>query len=771
VRYVPDQEAPLEGTWTLRLRFQATGDVEEDCSQISQALPWFWRHFRQDGDFFSLERLSRDGLAVLACASPEEAFEHAGEVRGSRVSAQVFDPERHEIPLEAGPEVPKVRGVFATPRPLVRWMVRSVDALLRNTLGRPEGLADPSVRLLDPAAGPMNFILEAYRRAVAKHRLKHGREGLEALVREHLVPHFHGIEILPGSWAAGQAAVRGYLDRLGVDARQEQIPLFLADALAGLYEAREAGFLAEEAAKAAQLKTGEPLTVVLGNPPFNGRSTSTSPWITELLRGYTLPEGRTDRGYFSQGGRPLGERNLKWLHDDYAKFLRLAQWMIDRAGEGIVAFVVNHNALEAPTFRGLRHSLLNTFERIYALDLHGNQRKRESGPSGERDENAFKGVAQGTGVLILVKRPGLPRQVFRGDLYGSRAQKLATLSRTTIQTFPWSEAPRRPPLFLFRGTAVERVGEYRRGVGLPEIFPLHSLGVITGRDAEVLALDRETLEARGLTGTRRRNVTSFLARPFDLRQLLFEERALARPRSAVMEHLRRGGNLGLLALRQALKDPGAFVTRWVSGHKVVSPYSPNAVFPLYLLRAGRAVPNVEPHLSDCLADRLGKAVAPEDLLGWVYATLNDSRYLRRFGELMRSDFPRIPLPEDCQRFRTLAGLGRELVSAHLLEHPRLAQAAGCDLSGDIRLPLSTYRQVLASYDEVEGRVLLNEQGLAFEGIEPDVWRHRIGSYRVLESWLRARAGRVLRASEARDFRRIAAALRVSLDLQIQIENV
>ncbi len=761
----------MEGTWTLRLRFQATSDVEEDCSQISQALPWFWRHFRQDRDFFSLEHLRRDGLAVLACASPEEAFLHAGEVQGIRVCVQVFDPKGHEIPLESGLEVRKVRGVFATPRPLVRWMVRSVDALLRDTLGRPEGLADPSVRLLDPAAGPMNFILETYRWVVAKHRLKQGREGLEALVRGHLLPHFHGIEILPGSWTEGQAAMRRYLDRLGVEARQEDISLFLADALTDPDESRGAGFLACEAAKAAWVRAGEPMTVILGNPPFNGRPTSTNLWITELLRGYTLPGGRADKGYFSQGGLPLGERNLKWLHDDYVKFLRLAQWMIDRAGEGILAFVVNHNALEAPTFRGLRHSLLNTFERIYALDLHGNRRRRESGPSGERDENVFEGVAQGIAVLVLVKRPGLPRQVFRGDLYGERSQKLVTLSRTTVQTFPWSEAPPRPPLLLFRGTAAERERDYRRGVPLPEIFPLHSLGVVTGRDAEVLALDRESFEARGLASARRRSVTSFLARPFDVRHLLFEERALARPRTAVMDHLRRGGNLGLLAVRQAVQEPGAFVTRWVSGHKVLSSYSPNTVFPLYLLRAGRAVPNLEPQLVQRLGDRLGEAVAPEDLLGWVYATLNDSRFLRRFGELMRPDFPRVPLPEDCQRFRSLAGLGRELVSAHLLEHPRLALAAGCVPSGDIRSPLSTHRQVLASYDESAGRVRLNEQGLAFEGIEPDVWRQRIGSYRVLESWLGARAGRVLRAWEARDFRRIAAALRVSLEIQIQIENV
>jgi predicted helicase len=715
--------------------------------------------------------LRRDGCVLLVSEGPEEALHLAGEVRGIRIDVQIFDPEGLELPFEPGPEQQRIRGVYATPRPLVRWIVRTVDALLRSTLGRPEGLADSGVRLLDPAAGPMNFVLECYRQAIAQHRLKHGRLGLEALVRGHLLPHFHGIEILPHSWAAGQAAVRCYLERLGVATEQADIPLLLADALSGLDESQGAGFLAREAGRAGRLKGGEPMTVILGNPPFRGHSASSGLWITELLRGYTLPSGRIDAGYFTQGGRPLGERNLKWLHDDYVKFLRLAQWMIDRAGEGIVAFVLNHNALEATTFKGLRHSLLNTFERIYALDLHGNQRKRETGLLGERDENVFEGVAQGIGVLLLVKRPGLPRQVFRGDLYGSRLDKLAALNRTTVQTFPWTEASPRPPHLLFRGTAVEREKEYRRGVPLPEIFPLYSLGVVTGRDAEVLALDRQTLEVRGLTSARRRNVTSFLARPFDLRHLLFEEGALARPRKAVMQHLRRGGNLALLAMRQALQEPGAFVTRWISGHKVVSPYSPNSVFPLYLLQAHRAVPNLDLRLVNRLSEGLGEAVAPEDLLGWVYAILNDSRFLRRFNELMRTEYPRVPLPDDPRLFRHVAGLGRELISAHLLEHPRLAIVPGYTLSGDSRSPLSTHRQVLGSYDEAEGRVRLDEKGLAFEGIEPEVWCYRVGSYQVLERWLRARAGRVLRSSEARDFRRIASALRVSLNVQIQIENV
>ena len=190
MRYVPGRRGPLKGAWSLLLRFRVTSDEEEDYSQITQALPWFWRLSREVPDFFTMEGLRRDGCVLLVCGGPEEALHLAGKVRGSRVAVQIFDPEGLELPFESGTEQRRVRGVYATPRPLVRWIVRSVDALLRSTLGRSEGLADSRVRLLDPAAGPMNFVLECYRQAIARHRLKHGRLGLEALVRGHLLPHF-----------------------------------------------------------------------------------------------------------------------------------------------------------------------------------------------------------------------------------------------------------------------------------------------------------------------------------------------------------------------------------------------------------------------------------------------------------------------------------------------------------------------------------------------------------------------------------------------------
>lgn len=748
------------GSWCLLLTFAATDDEEADWSMMSFTIPWH-REAALD-----LETLRRDGFALIACeGGPVEAFKLLGALRGRRVGVRVFDPEGRSLPVEVStsPDAQKLFGVYPTPRPLARWVVRSVDDLLRGLLEEREGLATSGLRVLDPAAGPMNFILEAYRRAIAGWRVRNGRAGLARLVREHLVPDFHAIEILADRWAAGHQAVGDYLRSIGLDlAPGERVPLFLADALSSPDDPGAAvGFLGEQAARAGRIKSEEPVTVILGNPPYNGRPTRKGAWISDLLQ-----------DYFQIDGKPLKERNPKWLLDDYVKFLRLAQWVIERQGAGIVAFVVNHNCLEAPTFRGLRRSLLRTFDRVYALDLHGNARKQVEG---QEDGNVFEGVAQGVAVLLLVKRPGLERKVFRGDLHGTRESKLRALARSPVERLPWAEVQPRAPLWLFRPSDAQRDREFRKGLPLPEIFPLHSLGVVTGRDAQVLALDRGELETRLQaegSGSCRRFLSSFLARPFDLRHALYLETVVERPRKAVMEHLLGGANLALLALRQSCsEEPGAFVTRWVVGHKVISSFAPNTVFPLYLLRpdGGPAWPNLGGAVRRVLADRYGESPPPEAILGYVYAVLHSTAYRARYKEQLRHEFPRIVFPAGVGELQRMAALGLELAAAHLLEDGRLL-ASPVRLEGDPSSRLTEDRRRLGSFDPSEGRVILNKDGLCFGGIEPEVWRYRIGSYRVLEYWLKARAGRILSYADTRDFRRIAAAIGLSLELQARIDE-
>jgi predicted helicase len=282
----------------------------------------------------------------------------------------------------------RLSGVVATPPALVGYGVRSVEHLLVSRFGKERGLADPGVRLLDPAAGPIIFPLSAWAQALGQER--DGRRRAR-LLAGHLVPHSLGIELLRAPHARGMRAVERFLAKHGAGGEAARAVLRLGDALA--------------APALAELPRG--ILVVLGNPPWRGHSENRGAWITDLLRGYVLPDGREDEGYYRIDAAPLAERNSKWLQDDYVKFLRLAQWAVDRAGRGIVAFVLNHTCLDAPTFRGLRRSLLRTFEEIHVLDLHGNRRRRERGLDGSPDESVFFGIAQGAAVLRLVKKPTL----------------------------------------------------------------------------------------------------------------------------------------------------------------------------------------------------------------------------------------------------------------------------------------------------------------------------------------------------------------------------
>jgi len=690
------------------------------------------------------------------------------------------------------PALRRARGVYATPRPLVLYLARSVHALLKSRFARATGLADLDVRLLDPCAGPMNFVLEAWHEALAEG----SRQGVTpaVLLRQHLLPHSRGVELLPIPYRLGQLAVRQFLDRHGYRlAKGERLPLELADALAGPQSS--SGVPAVPGSRPT-------IPVLLGNPPYAGKSANRGRWISELLHGYPLPEGGRDEGFYRVEGRALGERNAKWLQDDAVKFLRFAQWTVDQAGQGIVAFVLNHNCLEALTFRGLRASLLRTFEEVYALDLHGNRRKRETAQDGGPDGNVFRGVAQGIGILVLVKRPGLARRALRADLHGERDAKLRELLRSTVETTLWTELHPRPPSYRFVSGDARLEREYRRGVSLTAIFAVGTTGVITGRDALLTDLDRRAFEARlvelrgdpriapepgtvpGFSAACRRRlredpdwhrrIVPLLVRPFDLRHVVYADYLLARARRGVMDHMLGGDNLGLIVARQCKEDPGALATSWIAGHKAVSAYDINSLFPLFLRCAApegsgepSRIANLRPSLRRGLAELYNRSLAPEEIFAYVYAVLYSPPYRARYHGLLQKDFPRVPFPLSADRFTSLADLGGELLGLHLLRDERLLRPRS-SFSGDSRRPLASPRPRLGEYREQEGRIDLNDHGLCFEGVTLEAWRYRIGGHQVLARWLRARRGRVLPSREVSAFRWMAEALERTLALQARL---
>ncbi|MEA2558928.1 MAG: hypothetical protein QOH06_432 [Acidobacteriota bacterium] len=694
------------------------------------------------------------------------------------------------------------RGVFYTPPAVVSYVVRSLDHLLRTRLDRPDGLADPRVWLLDPAAGTMTFVVEAFRCAIEGWRESYGRAGVPALVRDHLLPRSFGFELMMAPYAIGHLKMSLFLAEQGYELGEgDRVNLLLTNALVreDLKQEILPGMpsLAREVRKAAEVKEDPRICVVLGNPPYSGHSENP-----------VDRKNRKDdpvRAYYQMDGVPLKDKNAKWLQDDYVKFLRFAQRRIDAHGEGVIGLVLNHGYLDNPTFRGLRRSLMDSFDEIYVLDLHGNRRKREVTPAGARDENVFD-IEQGVSILLAVKKPGLAKSAYRADLRGNRASKLRWLAARDVDSTSWTALQPRGPSYLFveRDARLEEL--YVRGIPLPEIFPEHSVGVLTARDAYVMDFDLPELRKRiiklrkgllprevvpdsypkdtgswKLTEAVRRagedtewetRFTEILFRPFDLRHVFYADYLVERPRERVMGHLLRGRNLALVVPRQSKDGPGALVTERIAAHKAVSAYDINYVFPLWLLPEGifpARVPNVSPEVLRFLERCLGTVPGPEAILGYVYAVFYSHRYRDRYAVFLASDFPRILFPRDRYLFEAMAGLGAELIRLHLPGRPLRATTRFLGEKGSGRLGRT--RKVLRDYREDERRVYVHEDGQYFDGIPLQVWEYRIGGYQVLDRWLQDRAGRTLTAGEIEAFCRTATALGRTVEVQRRIDEL
>jgi predicted helicase len=443
---------------------------------------------------------------------------------------------RRNIPSE-------LRGVYYTPEPVVSYIVRSVDALLRQHFDCPDGLADtstvaytaldehgnaqqktsPRVLLLDPACGTGTFLYNVIEHIRESYR-RTGNAGMwSGYVREHLLPRLFGFELLMAPYAMAHLKLGMQLAAVDLPraARATWAYDFQSDERLGLYltntleeamkrsEIMFGRFISDEANEAAKVKQDYPVMVVLGNPPYSGHSANKSEWIASLLRGRVGKAG----SYFEVDGQPLGERNPKWLNDDYVKFIRFAQWRIEQTGYGILAFITNHSYLDNPTFRGMRQSLMQSFDEIYVLNLHGNSKKREIAPDGSKDENVFD-IQQGVAISIFVKRqksmnaPQVPT-IHYTDLWGPRevyertgqiqqliGGKYYWLAEHDVKTTEWKRLKPDSPYYLFVPQDADSRAEYERAWKVTEMMPVNVLGFQTHRDFFAIDFDEMALRQR-----------------------------------------------------------------------------------------------------------------------------------------------------------------------------------------------------------------------------------------------------------------------------------
>ena len=579
------------------------------------------------------------------------------------------------------PDERERRGVYYTPEPVVGYIVRSLHGLLKAEFDKRDGLASDGVTLLDPAAGTMTFVARAAQQAVAEFEANYGSGGREDFIRRHILQNFYALELMMAPYAVGHLKMSFFLEELGHRlADDERVPFYLTNTLdtEELEQSRLPGLsaLAEESRLAGEVKNQTPILLILGNPPYSYHSSNRGDWITDLIADYKKVDGK-----------PLDEKNPRGIQDDYVKFLRFAQWKVEQAGRGIVGMITNHSYLDNPTFRGMRRSLMHTFDDIYLLDLHGNSLKGETHPDGTLDQNVFD-IQQGVAIAFFVKRGRnqlTEATVRHAELYGTRKSKYAYLVDAHDHTHTeWRELTPHFPSYLFVPRDDSLEADYLYFTSVPEIFPVQVTGLFTARDRLTIhwsaeeawntvnvfsGMDPElarqayqlgkdardwkvTMAQEDLlaSGPTRENVVPILYRPFDVRYTYYTGRSrgfICMPRPKVMRHMLAGENMALITSRLTKGESfgHALVTEHISEKILISPKTSNNafLFPLYLyLTANDRRPNLNSKLIAALTEVHGRAPSPEEIFHYIYAILYAPSYREKYAEFLRTDFPRIP---------------------------------------------------------------------------------------------------------------------------------
>ena len=359
------------------------------------------------------------------------------------------------------PEIRERRGVYYTPEPVVGYIVRAIHSILKSHFGLADGLASEEVKLLDPAGGTLTFPAEAIRLAAEEFKKKYGEGALHQWIKKHILENFYAFELMMAPYAIGHLKMGFILEELGYKmADDERFKLYLTNTLE-MEEIDQISIpglssLSEESHLAGKVKKEQPVLVILGNPPYSGISANINEWTERLLK----EDIDGLQSYYKVDGQSLGEKNPKWLQDDYVKFLRFAQWKIQTAGYGIVGMITNHSYLDNPTFRGMRQSLMQTFDEIYILDLHGNSLKKETTPEGGKDENVFD-IRQGVAIALFVKnKKQKESRAFHSDLYGLREEKYDWLHKNGFIKRNYSKIQPQSPYYFLVKRDTKKIRQY-----------------------------------------------------------------------------------------------------------------------------------------------------------------------------------------------------------------------------------------------------------------------------------------------------------------------
>ena len=711
---------------------------------------------------------------------------------------QMTDPFLHfyETFLASYDKVTKEkRGVFYTPQPVVRFIVSSVDSLLKSEFNLAHGLADDStikhtrilyhkqkkvknkvidapvtteedvykVQILDPATGTGTFLAEAIRKIYSYFV---NQKGLwSQYVDKALIPRLNGFEIMMTPYVMCHLKLDLLLKETGYETTKttNRFNVYLTNALEKDETTKYPllDWLSEEARQAGMIKSDKPIMVVMGNPPYSISSCNKSDYIDEMMSVYK---------------KDLNEKNIQPLSDDYIKFISMGENYIEKNNEGILAYISNNSFLDGVIHRQMRKHLMQTFDKIYILNLHGNSKKKEAAPDGSKDENVFD-IQQGVSINIFIKSSAKAKKqsakVYYAEIFGLRNQKYEFLNNHELKTTNYKELQPLEPYYFFVPKDFEAQADYEKGFKIDELFLISTSGVKTHHDNELVSMQPFNTD----------NNKKYYYKPFDNRYINYDLNKVVRHRYNVMKNFTPGTNLGLVLMRN-LVNTSIYNTVLISNTLVdINFYGfQSYVFQLYLYDdntqqksffENSRKPNLNMDIVHNFEQRSGLIFMPEkdeskgtfapiDIFDYIYGILYSDKYRNKYKEFFKFYFPRVPYPKNAEYFFNIAKYGKQLRQLHLMETPELDNLI-------TTYPESGTNEVVKP-EYKENKVYINK--IQYFGDVPELaWNFCIGGYQPAQKWLKDRKGKILSYDEILYYQKIVLALVKTDELMRRIDEI
>lgn len=741
------------------------------------------------------------------------------------------------------------RGVYYTPQPVVTFIVKAVDELLKIEFDQKDGLAStekrqikvkrtskkkganglygtvydnveiPRVQILDPSTGTGTFlrqvIIQIYRDLRDNYPNLSRDEFIDIwnnYVPDNLLKRMFGFELMMAPYAVAHMKLAMVLKDSGYNFENDQrLQVFLTNTL------EEAGNssmqmtlwddpLATESIEANKAKKDVGINVIVGNPPYSGESANKNPWIMNLMEDYKKEPG---------GIIKLQERNPKWINDDYVKFIRYAQSIIDRSGAGILAYICPHGFIDNPTFRGMRWNLMKSFNKIYVIDLHGNAKKKETCPDGSKDENVFD-IQQGVCIVFGIKKNTFSfgqAEVYHTNLYGTRELKYDTLRRANFSNIKFKKCNPQAPQYFYvpKDFATGELYNSDEFFDVASLLTQNSVGFVSARDKlciqnsetsmieiveEFSRMEQEAAREHFKLGKDVRDwqvrwaqddinrfrdesgkldyslIQKVNYRPFDEKYTFYTGKSKGfqcYPRYEIMQNLFDEENIAL-CLNKVVKTGDSYQHCFISNRPIDSCYVSNKTseityaFPLYTSINGFKKANLDNVIIGEFEKRIEEKYSeqsailnPMSILGYVYAILNSSNYKKKYIEFLKIGFPRIPFPKNIDEFEKISNLGCKLMRLQIdyenLDTSSLHKPNSC---------------VVEKIEWNCGKIYLNKHEY-FEANENE-WNYMIGCYQILNKWLKDRKGMLLTENDINKYLHVISAVKLTLQLQEEISD-